>query len=167
MIPSPPLTLNFSLVCAPSPSCTLSNPCTLLPLNAHTPSLQEHLSLTSHFPLSCALPLLHVLPHQQPPHWPSGSGVRLDSRPRVQILLALGFFGGSSHNSDLKIGTPVATLPGIWCYRVSTGNGQPSVCILWLGEMESLVCNFHLSVAACTTVWADPSLRYTYMLLGR
>ena len=29
------------------------------------------------------------------------------------------------------------------------------------------VCNFYLSVAACTTVWADPSLRYTSMLLGR
>ena len=28
-------------------------------------------------------------------------------------------FLGSSHTSDLKIGTPVATLPGAWCYRVS------------------------------------------------
>ena len=25
-------------------------------------------------------------------------------------------FSGSSHTSDLKIGTPVATLPGAWCY---------------------------------------------------
>ena len=27
-------------------------------------------------------------------------------------------FSGSSHTSDLKIGTPVATLPGAWHYRV-------------------------------------------------
>ena len=28
---------------------------------------------------------------------------------------------GSSHTSDLKFGTPVATLPGVWHYRVSAG----------------------------------------------
>ena len=66
---------------------------------------------------------------------------------------------------DSKIGTPVATLPGAWCYRVSAGTGWPSVSILWLGEMESLVCNFYLSVAARIIVWADPPLRYTCMLL--
>ena len=78
-----------------------------------------------------------------------------------------GIFSGSSHTSDLKIGTPEDTLPGAWRYRVSTGNGRPSVSILWQGEMESLICNFYLSVAARKLVWADPSLRYTYMLLGR
>ena len=67
-------------------------------------------------------------------------------------------FSGSSHTCDLKIGTPVATLPGIWRYRVSAGTGQPSVSMLWLGEMESLICNFYLSEAACKIVWADPSL---------
>ena len=41
-----------------------------------------------------------------------------------------GIFSGSSHTSDLKIGTPVATLPGAWHYRVSTGTGQPGVSIL-------------------------------------
>ena len=41
-----------------------------------------------------------------------------------------GIFSGSSHTSDLKIGTPVATLPGAWRYRVSTGTGRPSVSIL-------------------------------------
>ena len=66
-----------------------------------------------------------------------------------------------SHTIDLKIGTPVATLPGAQCYRVSAGTGQPGVSILWLGEIESLVCNFYLSVAACTLVWSDPFLRYT------
>ena len=76
-------------------------------------------------------------------------------------------FSGSSHTSDLNIGTPVATLPGAWRYRVSTGTGRPGVSILWLGEMESLICNFYLSVAARKLVRANPSLRYTRMLLGR
>ena len=39
-------------------------------------------------------------------------------------------FSGLSHTSDLKIGTPVATLPGAWHYRVSTGAGRPGVSIL-------------------------------------
>ena len=39
-------------------------------------------------------------------------------------------FTGSSHTSDLKIGTPVANLPGAWHYRVSTGTGWPGVSIL-------------------------------------
>ena len=41
-----------------------------------------------------------------------------------------GIFSGSSHTSDLKIGTPVATLPGAWRYRVSTGTGRPGVSML-------------------------------------
>ena len=61
-----------------------------------------------------------------------------------------GIFSGSSHTSDLKIGTPVATLPGAWRYRVSTGTGRPGVSILWLGEVERWICNFYLSVAART-----------------
>ena len=39
-------------------------------------------------------------------------------------------FPGSSRTSDLQIGTPVATLPGTWCYRVSAGTGWPGVSIL-------------------------------------
>ena len=66
-----------------------------------------------------------------------------------------GIFFGSSYSSDLKIGTPVATLPGAWRYRVSAGTGQPGVSILWLGEVESLICNVYLSVAARKIVWAD------------
>ena len=50
--------------------------------------------------------------------------------PGFRIPLATGFFSGSSHTSDLKIGTPVATLPGAWRYRVSTGTGRPGVSIL-------------------------------------
>ena len=41
-----------------------------------------------------------------------------------------GIFSGSSHTSDLKTGTPVATLPGAWRYRVSAGTGRPGVSIL-------------------------------------
>ena len=37
---------------------------------------------------------------------------------------------GSSHTSDLKLGTPLATLPGVWRYRVSAGTGWPGVSIL-------------------------------------
>ena len=76
-------------------------------------------------------------------------------------------FSGSSHTSDLKIGTPVATLPGAWHYRVSAGTGRSGVSILRLGEVERLICNFYLSVAARKIVRADPSLRYTSKLLGR
>ena len=57
-------------------------------------------------------------------------------------------FSRSNHTSDLKTGTPVATLPGAWCYRVSAGIGLPSVSILRPGEMESLICNLYVSVAA-------------------
>ena len=41
-----------------------------------------------------------------------------------------GIFSGSSLTSDSKIGTPVATLPGAWRYRVSAGTGRPGVSIL-------------------------------------
>ena len=37
---------------------------------------------------------------------------------------------GLSRTSDLKIGTPVATLPGTWHYRVGAGTGRPSISIL-------------------------------------
>ena len=41
-----------------------------------------------------------------------------------------GIFSGSSHTCDLNIGTPVATLPGAWRYRVSAGTGRSGVSIL-------------------------------------
>ena len=90
------------------------------------------------------------------------SAKRVDSNP-----VCAGILLGSSHTSDLKIGTPVATLPDAWRYRVSAGTGQPGVSILWLGEVECLICNFFLSVAARKIVSADLSLRYTSLLLGR
>ena len=69
--------------------------------------------------------------------------------------------------SDLKIDTPVDTLPGAWHCRASAGTGWPGFSILRLGEVESLICSFYLSVAARKIVCADPSLRYTSMLVGR
>ena len=76
-------------------------------------------------------------------------------------------FSGSSHTSDLKIDTPVPTLPGAWRYRVSAGTSRTGVSILGLSEVESLICNLYLSVAARKIFRADPTLRYTSMLLGR
>ena len=42
----------------------------------------------------------------------------------------------------------------------------PGFSILLLGEVESWICNFHVSVAARSIVGADLSLRHTGMLLG-
>ena len=50
--------------------------------------------------------------------------------PGFESRLRQDFFSGSSHASDLNIGTPVATLPGTWCYRVSARTGWPGVSIL-------------------------------------
>ena len=83
--------------------------------------------------------------------WCVGSSLRLEHRlvglvvkASTSIAADLGFesclcwdFSRSSHTSDstdLKISTPVATLPGTWCYRVSAGTGWPGVSILWLEE---------------------------------
>ena len=73
-------------------------------------------------------------------------------------------FSGSSHTSDFNIGTPVAPLPGAWRCRVSAGTGRPGVSILWLDEVESLICNFYLSVAARTIVWLSEQIRPWYTL---
>ena len=44
--------------------------------------------------------------------------------------LTTGFFSGTSHTSDLKIGTLVATLPGARHYRVIAGTGRPGASTL-------------------------------------
>ena len=41
-----------------------------------------------------------------------------------------GIFPSSSHTCDIKIGTPVAALPGAWRYRVSAGTGWPGFSIM-------------------------------------
>ena len=67
----------------------------------------------------------------RPPRWPSGkaSASRAED-PGFESRLRRDFFSGSSHTSDSKMGTPVATLPGAWRYRVSTGTGRPGVSTL-------------------------------------
>ena len=47
--------------------------------------------------------------------------------PEFDSRLFGGDLSGSSHTSDYKIGTSVATLPGVWCYRISAGTGWPGV----------------------------------------
>ena len=66
----------------------------------------------------------------RPPLWPSGkaSASRVEG-PGFESRLRWDF-SGSSHTSELKIGTLVATLPGAWGYRVSAGTGWPGVSIL-------------------------------------
>ena len=56
------------------------------------------------------------------------------------------------------------TVSWAWRYRVSAGTGRPGVSILWLGEVESLICNFscYFCAAAGQIVWADPYLRHTF-----
>ena len=43
-----------------------------------------------------------------------------------------GDFSGSSHTSDSKTGTQVATLSGAWRYRVSTTGGPVPVYCDWV-----------------------------------
>ena len=62
--------------------------------------------------------------------------------PGFDFRLCQGDSSESSHTGDLKVGTPVATLPGAWRDRSSAGTCLPGVSILWLGEVESLICNF-------------------------
>ena len=65
--------------------------------------------------------LLVGLVVRRPPRERKIPGSNLDSA---------GIFSGSSHTSDLKFGTQVATLQGAWRYRVSAGTGRPGVSIL-------------------------------------
>ena len=53
--------------------------------------------------------------------------------PGFDSCLSCGDFSGWSHTIDLKTGTPVATLPGTWHYRVSAGTGWPDVSITVTG----------------------------------
>ena len=65
------------------------------------------------------------------PRWPNCKVVRLESdRPGFDSSVCVDLFSRSSHISDLDIGTPVATLPGAWRYRVSAWTGRPGVSIL-------------------------------------
>ena len=81
--------------------------------------------------------------------------------------LRRGDLSGLSHTSGIKTGTPVATLPDAWRNMISAGTCWRGVSIPCLVAVESLNCNFCLSVAAGQITLVKPSLRYTNMLLGR
>ena len=57
---------------------------------------------------------------------PLASAADLGSIP----VFVVGTFSGSSRTTDLKHGSPIASLPGTWHYSVSAGIGWPSVSIL-------------------------------------
>ena len=83
-------------------------------------SLQSGLSLYRH-----SISLLFG-----PPQWPrSRASASRAECPEFESRLRRDF-SGSSHTSDLKIVSPVATLPGAWRYRVSAGTGRSGVSIL-------------------------------------
>ena len=66
-------------------------------------------------------------------HRPAGLVVKVSASGAEDPGFKSGFrrdFSGSSHTSDLKNGTPVATLPCAWRYRISAGTGRPGVSIL-------------------------------------
>ena len=101
---------------------------------------------------SLCLPLSNCMPYQQAINHFIGLVVKA-SAFRAEALefgsyMCCGDFSSLSHTSDLKICTLVATLPDTWHNRVRTGTGWPDVGILWLGDVESLICNFYLSVTA-------------------
>ena len=67
-------------------------------------------------------------PKEGSPLWPSGkSSASRAEDPGFESHLRRDFFGVVI---PVKIGTPVATLPGAWRYRVSAGIGRPGVSIL-------------------------------------
>ena len=79
------------------------------------------------------------------------------------LLSPHGDFSKMRQTSDLNIGVIVATLPGVWCYMVSTETGWPSVSVLRLGEISCLICNFYHSMAAWTIVYTDMPLRHRHV----
>ena len=90
----------------------------------HVPGMHDNLLL-----LPCRT-LDAYRPNERPARWPSGKAYASRAEdPGFESRLRRDF-SGSSHTSDLKIGTSVATLPGAWRYRVSGGTGRPGVSIL-------------------------------------
>ena len=113
--------------------------------NANSSTYTQHQPI--HQCLCISQPILLAYIHLYT-HWHIPCCLRLSSKDRLVGLVVkasaartedprfksvgAGIFPGPSHTSDLKIGTPVATLPGAWSHRVSAGTGQPGVSILWV-----------------------------------
>ena len=67
--------------------------------------------------------------------------VRIESsRSGVQSPLALGFFYGSGHTSDLKSALEWLTLPGARRYRASAGTGWPGVVSVYCEGLDRWFC---------------------------
>ena len=101
-------------------------------------------------------------PPPLPPAHLAGPVVKASaSRAWVRIPLAPRFFRGrvTPVTSKLALQWLPCQAPGV------LGSVLGLVGPVSLGEVESLICNFYLSVAARKIVCADPSLRYTSMLL--
>ena len=129
--PPPPISL------LRTPTCSL---CPFVCLLPPTPS----------FAITFFLHIIHLF--SSLPHRIVGLVVKASSS-RAEDTACAGIFPES------RLKNWHSTLPGAWRYRVSAGTGWPSVSILWLGEMESWICNFYFSEAARKLfVWTDPSL---------
>ena len=59
-----------------------------------------------------------------------GPVVKVYASKAADFRLRRGDISGSSHTSDFKVDTPVATLPGAWRNRVSAGTDRPDVRVL-------------------------------------
>ena len=98
---------------------------------------------------------MHVV--GESPRWPSGQGVRLESgRSRVGIPLEPGRV--IPVISKLALQWLPCQAPGI--IGSALGLVGPVSVYCDLGDVESWICIFYLSVAARKIVCADPSLRY-------
>ena len=77
----------------------------------------------------------------EPPRWPSGkpSASRAVDLGSIPSFAAACFRPG--HTSDLRTGTPVATLPGARRCRAIGGNSWSGVRILGLGKIQNVIGN--------------------------
>ena len=104
--------------------------CGLQSQSSQPTSPQQNSGATFHLHIHCYFSVLASLRLLIPPRWPSGkASASRGEDPGFESRLRRDF-SGSSHTSDFKVGTPVATLPGAWRYRVSAGTGWPGVSIL-------------------------------------
>ena len=79
-------------------------------------------------------------PVQLPFRWPS-------SKASASCARDSGIASWSSYTSDFKSGTPVASHPDTWLYRVSA-SCWADASAMWLCETESLIWSFCLSVVS-------------------
>ena len=73
----------------------------------------------------------------------------------------------SSHANDFEKEKVllVATLPDVWPGGVRTRTCWSGVHIVWLDEMELLVCFFFLTVVACITVWEEKNVSTSRIII--